>query len=66
MEKNRIQDEEIRNMKLDKESQVILLCEVTKQKKKAMEDKAKIEEEKRILSNKLKEKSMELTKIFNI
>ena len=48
MEKNRAQAEEIRNLKLEQESQAILLCEVTEQKKKAMEDKAMIEEEKRI------------------
>ena len=30
MEKNRAQAEEIKNLKLEKESQAILLCEVTK------------------------------------
>ena len=30
MEKNRAQAEEIRNLKLEQESQAILLCEVTK------------------------------------
>ena len=29
MEKNRAQDEEIKNLKLEQESQAILLCEVT-------------------------------------
>ena len=46
MEKNKIQAEEIRNLKLEKESQAILVCEVVEQKKKAMEDKAMIEEDK--------------------
>ena len=40
MEKNRAQDEEIKNLKMKQESQAILLCEVTEQKKKAIEDKA--------------------------
>ena len=66
MEKNRVQAEEIRNLKLEKESQTILLCEVTEQKKKAMEDKAMIEEDKRILTNRIEEKSIELTKISNM
>ena len=57
MEKNRAQDEEIKNLKLEQESQAILLCEVTEQKKKAMKDKAMIEEDTRILANRLEEKS---------
>ena len=55
MENNRVQAKEIINLKLEKESQAILLCEVTEQKKKAIEEKAMIEEDKRIMSNKLKE-----------
>ena len=51
MEKNRAQIEDIKILKLEKESQAILLCEVTEQKKKAMEDKAMIEDDKRILAN---------------
>ena len=39
---------------------------MTEKKKKAIEDKAMIEEDKRILANKLEEKSIELTKIFNM
>ena len=66
MEKNRVQDEEIQNLKLDQESQAILLCELTKQKKRAMEDKSMIEEDKRILNNRVEEKSTELTKISNM
>ena len=56
MEKNRAQIEEIENLKLEQESQAILLCEVTGEKKKPMEDKAMIEEEKRVLANRLEEK----------
>ena len=66
MEKNIVQAEEIRNLKLEKESQAILLCEVTEQKKKYMEDKPMIEEEKIILANRLEEKPTELTKISNM
>ncbi len=66
MENNRIQAKEIRNLKLEQESQAILLCEVTKEKKKAIEDKAMIEEDKRILANRLEEKSTKLTKISNM
>ena len=52
-------------MKLEQESQAILLCEVTKQKKKAIEDKTILEEDKIILENILEEKSEELSKISN-
>ena len=37
MENIRVQAEEIRNLKLEKESQTILLCVAIEQKKKAME-----------------------------
>ena len=66
IEKNRIQVEEIKNLKKEKESQAILLCEVNEQKNKAMEDKAMIEEDKRILAKRLQEKSIELTMISNM
>ena len=66
MEKNRAQAEEIRNLKLEQESQAILLCEVTKQKKKAIEEKNILEEDKRILANRLEEKSVELSMISNM
>ncbi len=66
MEKNRAQAEEIKNLKLEQESQATLLCEVTEQKKKAMEEKAMIEEDKRFLTNRLEEKSSMLTKISNM
>ena len=65
MEKNRAQPKEIRNLKLEQESQAILLCAVTKQKKKALEDKTILEKDKRILANRLEEKLEELFKISN-
>ena len=43
-----------------------MLCEVTEQKKRFIEDKAMIEEDKRNLEKKLEEKSTELTKISNM
>ena len=59
MEKNRVQAEEIRNLKIEKKSQAMMLCEVTKQNKKLIEDK-------KILANRLEEKSIELTRISNM
>ena len=66
MEKNKFQAKEIRNIKLEQESQAILVCEVVEQKKKSMEEKVMIEEDKRVLANRLEEKSIELTKISNM
>ena len=37
MEKNRIQAEEIRSLKIEHESQVMMLCEIIEQKKRARE-----------------------------
>ena len=65
MERNRAQEEEIRNLKLEQESQAILVCEVTEQKKKAMEDKTLLEKDKRILAHRLEEKLEELSKVSN-
>ena len=59
---NRVQAKEIKNLKLEQESQAMLLCEVTKQKNKFIEEKSMIEEDKRILANRLEEKSIELTR----
>ena len=47
MEKNRAQVEEIRNLKIEQESQSMMICEVTKHKKRAIEDKVMIEDDKR-------------------
>ena len=40
MEKNRAQVKEIRTLKIEQESQAMMLCEVTGQKKRAIKDKA--------------------------
>ena len=59
MEKNRAQQKEIRNLKIKQEYQAMMMCEVTRQKKRAIEDK-------RTLANRLEEKSIELTRISNM
>ena len=43
-----------------------MLCEITKQKKRVLEDRAILEDEKRNLTNKLEEKSTKFTKISNM
>ena len=65
MERNRAHEEESRNLKLEQESQAILVYEVTKQKKKAIEDKNLLEEDKRVLAHRLEEKLEELSKVSN-
>ena len=57
MEKNRAQVEEIISLNIEQESQAMMLCEITKQKKIAIEDTAMIEDDKRKLSNILEENS---------
>ena len=47
MKKNRAQAKEIKKLKLEQDPQAILLCKVTEQKKKSMEDEAMIEDEKK-------------------
>ena len=66
MEKNRIQVEEIRSLKIEHESQAMMLCEITKQKKRAVEDRAMLEDDKRNFTNRLEEKSTELIRISNM
>ena len=66
MENNRAQVEDIRSLKIEQESQAMMLCEVTKQKKRAIEDKAMMEDDKRNLSNRLEEKSIELARTSNM
>jgi len=66
MEKNRSQDEEIKNLKIEQESQAMMLCKVTEQKKRAIEDKVMIEEDKRNLTNRLEETSAKLARISNM
>ena len=66
MEKNRPQAKEIRSLKIEQESQSMILCEVTEQKKRAIEDKAMIEDDKRNLANRLEEKLIELARVSNM
>ena len=66
MEKNRTQAEEIRSLKMKQQSQAMMPCETTEQKKRAIEDRAMLEDDKRNLAKKLEEKSIELTKISNM
>ena len=66
MEKNRAQAEEIRTLKIEKESQAMILCEVTKQEKRAVEHKAMMEDDKRNLAKRLEERSIELATVSNM
>ena len=66
MEKNRAQVEEIRSLKMEPESQAMMLCEITKQKKRVIEDRAMIEDDKRNHANILEEKSIKLTRVSNM
>ena len=66
MEKNRAQVEEIKSLKIEQESQAMMLCEIIEQKKRAIEDKAMIEDDKINLANRLEEKSIELARVSNM
>ena len=66
IKKNRAQVELIRSLKIEQESQAMMLCEITEQKKRAIEDKAMIEDEKRNLSNRLEENLIELARVSNM
>ena len=66
MEKNRAQAEEMRSLKMEHESQAMMLCEIIEKKKTAIEDRAMLKDDKRNLANRLEEKSTELTKISNM
>ena len=44
----------------------MMLCEMTEKEKRAIEDKAMIEDEKRNLANRLEEKSIELARVSNM
>ena len=63
MEKNRAQAEEIRSLKMEQDSQAMMLCEIIEQRKREVEDRAMLEDDKRNLENRLEEKSTNLTKI---
>ena len=66
MEKNKTKAEEIRSLKMEQKSQAMMLCEITKKKKRAIKDRAMLKDDKRNLANRLEEKSIELTKISNM
>ena len=66
MEKNIAQAEEVRSLKIEQESQAMMICKVTEQKKRAIEDKAMIEDDKRNLVNRLEKKSIKLAKVSNM
>ena len=66
MEKNRAQVEEIRSLKIEQDSQAMMLCEIIEQKKRAIEDRAMLEDDKRNLAKSLEEKSIELAKVSNM
>ena len=66
MEKNRIQEKEIRSLKIEHESQAMMMCEITEKKKRVVEDRVMLEDDKRNLANRLEEKSTELARISNM
>ena len=66
MEKNRIQAEEIRSLKIEHESQAMMLYEIIEQKKRVVEDRVMLEDDKRNLANRLEEKSTKLARISNM
>jgi hypothetical protein len=66
METNRSQAEEIRTLKLEQESNAIILCEANEQKKRAIEEKVMIEDDKRNIANRLEAKSIEFERISNM
>ena len=49
MEKNRAQAKEIKSLKMEQESQAMMLCEITKQKKRPIEDRDMLEDDKETL-----------------
>jgi hypothetical protein len=63
---NNPKEEEIRTLKIEEESQAMMLCQMTEQKKRPIEEKSMIEDDKRNLTNRLEEKSIELGRISNM
>ena len=51
---------------MEQESQAMMLCEITKQRKRGVEDQAMLEDDKENLANKLEEKFTKLTRISNM
>ena len=60
MEKDRAQEKEIRSLKMEQKSKSMMLCEITEQKKRAIEERAMLENDKINLANILEEKSTKL------
>ena len=65
MEKNNAMKEKVTNLKREHEIQAIRICEETKLRMKAVEDKAMIEDDIRILRNRLDEKTLDIQKLTN-
>ena len=65
MEKNTTLKEELKNLKREHEVQEIRLCEEIEKRKKAIEDKVMIEDDIRILRNRLDEKTYDIKKLTN-
>ena len=51
---------------MEHESQAMMLCEITEQKKRAIEDRVMLEDDTRNIANRLEEKSIELVRISNM
>ena len=66
MEMNSAQAEEIRTLKFEQESHAIMICKVTEQKKRAIEEKFMIEDDKRNITNRLEAKSIEFERVSNM
>ena len=65
LKKNSAKVKEAKDLKIEQETQSITLHEEIKQKKKAMEEKLMVEEEKRMMARRLEKRSIEVQKIIN-
>ena len=65
MEKNNTLKEEVTNLKREHEIQVVRLCEEIERRKKSIEEKFTIEDDTRILKNRLDEKISDVQKHIN-
>ena len=63
IESNNTLKEEVTNLKREHEVQAIRLCEEIEKRKKAIEDKVMIENDIRVLRNKLDEKTCDIQKL---
>ena len=60
MEKNNALTEEIRNLKREREIQLVRLCEEIELRKKAKEERIMIDEDKKSLTNRLEERTSDV------